>query len=117
MTDEFEPANPALSKRLLDQHDVVIDAFGGQLLLFPFDLSKSSLKVLESGCADGKPTVHRTALLTSCYRPLASTSLHPDSLPEFKHLRRYRYKPDFLPHIPSSKFQVYQAQRRQCLAF
>lgn len=53
MLSSFEPANAALSKRLLDQHDVVIDAFDGRLILFPFDLHSPGIKVLESGCADG----------------------------------------------------------------
>jgi hypothetical protein len=54
MSPEWVPANKELSKRLLDQHDVVIDALGGSLLHFPFDLSQENLKILESGCADGR---------------------------------------------------------------
>ncbi|KAL1604782.1 hypothetical protein SLS60_004322 [Paraconiothyrium brasiliense] len=65
MAPSFEPANAALSKRLLDQHDVVIDAFGGKLLLFPFDQSASDLKVLESGCADGHWLQHLSTLTPS----------------------------------------------------
>jgi hypothetical protein len=54
MSSQFVPADATLSQRLLDQHDVVVDALGGQLLLFPFDLSKENIQVLESGCADGQ---------------------------------------------------------------
>lgn len=54
MSDDFVPADGAPSQRLLDQHDLVIDALGGSLLLFPFDLSRGGLQILESGCADGK---------------------------------------------------------------
>jgi hypothetical protein len=56
MSNHFVPSDPSTSKRLLDQHEVVIDAFGGSLLLFPFDLTQEGLQVLESGCADGKTT-------------------------------------------------------------
>ena len=58
MASSFEAADAAFSQRLLDQHDVVVDAFGGKLLLFPFNVSQRGLNVLESGCADGELTPH-----------------------------------------------------------
>ena len=51
--DLFEHADPITSRRLLDQHDVVINACGDKLLQFPFDFTKPNLKILESGTADG----------------------------------------------------------------
>ena len=47
------PANAEVSRRLLDQHDVVVDALGGSLILPPLQLSGSNLKILDSGTADG----------------------------------------------------------------
>ncbi|OCL14893.1 hypothetical protein AOQ84DRAFT_370870 [Glonium stellatum] len=47
------PADAEVSRRLLDQHDVVIDALGGSLILPSFDTSPSGLKILDSGTADG----------------------------------------------------------------
>ncbi|TVY27399.1 Methyltransferase [Lachnellula hyalina] len=47
------PTDVPTSKRLLDQHTVVIQALGGSLVLAPIDLSKSNLKILDSATADG----------------------------------------------------------------
>ncbi len=65
MCFEWTSVDAALSKRLLDQHEVAIDALGGSLLLFPFDSSLENLKILESGCADGMQviTVHQPVLI------------------------------------------------------
>jgi hypothetical protein len=65
MASDWQVADEALSKRLLDQHDVVVDAFGDSLLLFPFDLSQPNLKILESGCADGKAQDHEKTSINS----------------------------------------------------
>ncbi|KAF2158641.1 hypothetical protein M409DRAFT_30866 [Zasmidium cellare ATCC 36951] len=40
--------------RLEDQHETVIHAMGGKPLFAPVDLSRPGLKVLDSGCANGR---------------------------------------------------------------
>lgn len=59
MAGEHIPADAAVSARLLDQHHIVVDAFGGSLIQFPFDLTRKGLRILESGCADGKISIMR----------------------------------------------------------
>ena len=50
---DIVPADSAVSKRLFDQHSVVIDAVGG-LILPPIQLTQPGLKILEAGTADGR---------------------------------------------------------------
>jgi hypothetical protein len=40
-------------KRLTNQHDVIKDEMGSQLVLAPIDLSKEPLRILDSATADG----------------------------------------------------------------
>lgn len=47
------------SSRLSNQHEIIKDAMG-RLVLAPIELSKSPLKILDSGTADGK-CVHEPA--------------------------------------------------------
>ncbi|KAH8585286.1 hypothetical protein B0O99DRAFT_647316 [Bisporella sp. PMI_857] len=53
MHNRLVPADQTASKRLLDQHQVEIDALGGNLLQAPIDLSRPNLKILDSATADG----------------------------------------------------------------
>jgi hypothetical protein len=47
-------AAPEESSRLENQHFVIKDAMGGNLLLSPIDLSIGPLRILDSATADGK---------------------------------------------------------------
>ncbi|KAJ8069780.1 hypothetical protein OCU04_000196 [Sclerotinia nivalis] len=49
----FECADPATSQRLINQHNVVINALGGKLVLAPIDLTQPNLRILDSATADG----------------------------------------------------------------
>ncbi|TDZ27930.1 Methyltransferase psoC [Colletotrichum spinosum] len=46
--------NKSEKARLADQHEVLLDAMGGRGLLAPADLSRSNLRILDSGAADGR---------------------------------------------------------------
>jgi hypothetical protein len=49
---EYVLDNDEEASRLAKQHDVIKDAMGG-LILAPIDLSRSGLRILDSGTADG----------------------------------------------------------------
>jgi hypothetical protein len=93
MSLEWKVADEALSQRLIDQHDVVIDALGGSLLSFPFDLSQEGLKILESGCADGKCIhPHVAHGLTFERRTLVESDQREITKPEFEYVHRNRHQ-------------------------
>jgi hypothetical protein len=115
MTDQtlantaFEAADAAISQRLLDQHDVVVDAFGNSLFLFPCELSKARLQVLESGTADGEAVVLNSIVtLTVC----TGHWLHRLSL-QAPNLASNLYvgtdiNPKYFPKSHGASFQFYQ---------
>jgi hypothetical protein len=40
--------------RLEFQHETILNSMGGKILYAPVDLSKPGLRILDSGCANGK---------------------------------------------------------------
>jgi hypothetical protein len=99
MSPEWKVADEALSQRLIDQHDVVIDALGGSLLSFPFDLSQEGLKILESGCADGTCiSPHVDLGLTFGRRTLVESDQREIAKPRFQYVRRNRHQPKVLSY-------------------
>ncbi|TVY91136.1 Methyltransferase [Lachnellula willkommii] len=88
-TSELVPADQTASKRLLDQHQVEIDALGGSLLQAPIELSRSNLKILDSATADGH---WLQELRTQCTPQKNNKYIGIDLNPKFLPLS---YPPDF----------------------
>ncbi|KAA8645302.1 hypothetical protein EYZ11_003679 [Aspergillus tanneri] len=77
--------NMSEKARLIDQHDVFIDAMGDKAIFAPVDLTRPGLLILDSGTADGRWPLHIRSMSPVPHSYVGTDidqSLYPDPAPE-----------------------------------